>query len=335
MRAFEKTWKEARCWTLWRWPRREQAGISAAIPLERATLASVLVVVLAAIATPGVRAERGTALSDSSKTRILSNSLPEAAIIEFVAEPGTTVRQGEIVVVLDCVPWIARLRDATKTLAAAQEEIKANDRRIAHMDADNSTKVEAAAYEALQAERSLEKYVEGDAPGAALLLQLALTEAKSDFDQQLDRFNSRDKLLKEGYIQKVEYENEGVRMKKAQLTLDAAKLKLETFEKFERVQMTDQCTRILEEKKKALRTLQTQLNQDAAAARSAGEILIAKEKAAQAECERLREMLRRCFVTAPIGGQFKPGDVTHAECKPELGSTALPGQVLGTITPGR
>ncbi|MEI6351123.1 MAG: hypothetical protein WCP06_08450 [Verrucomicrobiota bacterium] len=262
---------------------------------------------------------------------LISNPLPSDSTLQYVAVPGKTVQKGELLFVVNCTQVFEKLNKAQEALSVAEAEAKAREKELAPMPVENAAKLAAANHQAAQAERALRKYVEGEAPANELGLQLVLIEAQSAQTQQQIRFDSRDKLLQEGFIQKVEYDAEEVRLKKTKLGLEAAKIRLETFVKFERDQITDQLEAALKDKKAAVQATQTEGDRGIAAAQATLEAAKAKLQSAIAECERLKELLHRTAVTAPAEGEFSVGDPSHPEVKMQLGGAIGPGEILGVV----
>ena len=261
----------------------------------------------------------------------IANPLSSDSTLQYMAASGKPVQKGELLFVVNCTPVAEKLKQAQTVLLAAGTELKAREKQLAPMQAENAAKLAAANHQASQAERALRKYVEGEAPANELGLQIVVIDAQSEQTQQQLRFDSRDKLLKEGFIQKVEYDAEEVRLKKTKLSLDAAKIRLETFTKFERDQTTDQLDMTLREKKAAAQSAQAEGDRNIAAAQQALETAKATLQAATTECERLRELLGRTAVVSPVDGEFTVGDASHPELKVELGGPIAPGQILGVV----
>jgi len=180
------------------------------------------------------------------------NGLPNPTAIHYVAPSGKAVRKGDILVVLDCLPTLAKWREIQNAIPAAEAEAKANEQKIAPTEADKAAKLAALAYEVTQADRLLHKYIEGDAPANQLSLQLAVIDAQAAYDQALSRYNTRGKLLQEGYIQKIEYDNDEVTLNRAKVALDAAKVRFDSFVNFDKPLTADSLTRTLNDKKEFL-----------------------------------------------------------------------------------
>lgn len=280
------------------------------------------ILLLAALASTAVAAP---------ETVTLTSPMKGASVVEFIAATNRSVQPGEALLVLDTGTILDKLRETEATRKPAEAEIKANQDKIAPLEASTATATATAAYDATQAERAFNRYKEGEAPASELTLKLNLVEAQSALDRQQERFNARDKLLADGYIQKSEYEKEGVLLTKTQYALEAAKLKLDSFVKYERDQMSEQLARALEAKKLALANAQNQGAKSVEAARAAVEASQQKLKAIEADCERLKQLLKTTVLYAPAAGQFVVGDPTHPDVKIEPGAPLRSGAVIGVL----
>jgi multidrug resistance efflux pump len=264
-------------------------------------------------------------------TLTLVSPMKNESVVEFIAASNRAVQPGEALLVLDTGTILDELRETEGFRKAAAGELKSREDQVAPAEAAAAAAAAAAAYDATQAERAFNRYKEGEAPAGELMLKLALVEAQSVLDRQQERFNARDKLLADGYIQKNDYEKEAVLLTKAQYALEAAKLKLDSFVKYERDQTSEQLARILETKKQALSNTQAQGVKNVEAAKAAVEAARQKLKWIEAECERLKQLLKSTVLYAPAAGQFIVGDPVHPETKIEAGTPLRPGAVIGVL----
>lgn len=254
-------------------------------------------------------------------------------VLQYIAPTGKTVREGEIIAVLDCLSICEDLQEVETELAKQSATARSKETEITRQEAANVEKEADAAYEITKADRVYQKYLEGDAPAQELALQLALNEAEAGLKKQTDRYNARDKLLQDGYIQKVEYEAEEVLLQKSKLTHDAAQLKLKAFIKYERAQATEQYARTLKEKKAAVETVKKE--GDKAIEKLRAELAAAQKsvKALTIEKDQLTQQLDKTVIIAPTAGTLALGDPARPDLKIRRGATVSSTDLLGTITP--
>jgi len=200
--------------------------------------------------------------AESSKpTTLITNPLAAASVLQYIAPSGKSVRKGDVLVVLDCQPILAKLHETESAIPAAETEVKTAGLKIPALEADKVAKLAALARDVSQAERTLRKYVDGDGAASESTMQLAVVDAQSAYDQAVDRYSSRDKLLQDGYIQKVEYDLCQVALDRAKLGLSGAKVRLETFVKYDKPILVEQYTKAVDDKKLAVETGRAQMDQ--------------------------------------------------------------------------
>lgn len=247
--------------------------------------------------------------------------------LQYIAPNKKRVSQGELLALFENSTLHTAFNTARKELNSLKAATATAEAEATDLEAATGEKIATATFELRKAEQALSKYIEGDAPTAEITLVLALSEAEANFEQQTERYNVRDKMLEEGYIHKVEYDNEERLLKKTRLLRDAAKLKLDTFLKYDREQNIAQLTRTVNDKKAALE--KTERAQEAAIAKAqrAIEACGKAETAKARECEELAKELAATIILAPREGVF-----TYPEGgKFTIGSPVTHGRILGTI----
>lgn len=254
----------------------------------------------------------------------VTSSFPNDSALQYLA-PAGEVRQGEVVAVLDCTEVARRLKTQAEQIAMVEQQLKQWREKLEVTKAINQEKLENAAEALVAAERDVAKYQENDAPGTEVALKLALHDAESEFKKQEERYASRDKLLEEGFIHKVEYDNEETRLKRTQLALEAARLKMTAFQKYEREareallaqalkRARDEKAAMEKETAKALEQAEAQLVATTELLRSLGE-----------QREALTRKLNLTIIRAAKAGTFKrPPSLSP-------GDPITPQQLLGHI----
>jgi len=247
--------------------------------------------------------------------------------LRYIAPDGRRVSKGELLAFFENSSLHTALEEAKKELKACKAAIAAAEAQAADLEATAGEKIAAATYEIAKADKALSKYVEGDAPAAEIALTLALAEAEANFKQQTERYDVRDKMLAEGYIHKIEYDNEERLLEKTRLLRDAAKLKLTTFLKYDREQTVEQLTRAVADKKAVLEKLQKEQEAAVAKAQLAIEACGKAETAKTRECEALLKQIESTIILAAREGTFR-----HREGSPfTIGKPLTRGLLLGTI----
>ncbi len=270
-----------------------------------------------AVSLAPARAEKGVPVA---------SAFPGEVTLQYLA-PAGVIRQGEVVAVLDCTAISSKLKAIQKQLSEAEKAHVVAREQLEVMRAIHAEK-EANAAEAIEAaERNLAKYRENDAPGIEVALKLGLHDAETEFKKQEERFESRDHLLAEGFIQKVEYDNEEVRLKRAKLALEAAKLKMSAFNKYEREAREGELKQAIRKARERKQTLEADHATNLRELIGSAETAEADMVRLKAQEEKLTTLMNQTIVRAAKAGRFTP-DTDHAE----RGTVVANGQVLGAIT---
>ncbi len=255
----------------------------------------------------------------------------EPLVLQYLAPAGKAVKKGEIVAVFDCTALVAALEWNQTALSMEEKAIKDAAGKIADAQAAAAKALETEKEERMALEAARTRYLEGDAPLAELMLTIALHDAEAAYKQQQERFNARDKLLSEGFIQKVEYENDGIRFEKAGLTLQAAKAKLANFTRFDKPLAIEVHSRKIKDKEAAHAAARLKqekaiesLKSDEAAAKKRHQAVLTERKALEA-------LLEKTVVHATEDGIFMPGDPAHSKQIVARGCSVENGQIFGFI----
>lgn len=226
----------------------------------------------------------------------------------YIVPPGTSVEKGSVVAVLDPSPAIDEIKRQETALADLRTALDKKKQQIALIDpasaADIIVKKEALA----RAEADFQEYTVADAIIEEQTLTQTLNNATSALAQEQTRYEARDKMLAEGFIQKSEWEQQAERVKSCKLTASIAQARLDKFTKFVK-------PRRLRDLQAAIDTLKTSIAQipinaeKSKAALSADVDSLTKQIAA---ADKLlvsnRETLKTGIVlTAPTSGKFTPG----------------------------
>ncbi len=257
---------------------------------------------LIATAPLGLSAQ-GTALLASGTAVV--NTYPKDAALQYLA-PAGEIRQGEVIAVLDSTPLTNALRELTRRVNDLEAQHHVAVDKLEVTEAINREKLTTAQEALTSAERALTKYLENEAPGAEVALKLTLHDAETEFKKQTERYNTRDRLLQEGFIQKVEYDNEETRLKRTELALEAARLKMDAFLKYEREERESQLAKETKKLKEELAQIERSTAAALVTAREAVEISQERLETARTERDRLTRELEKTIIRASKQGRFTP-----------------------------
>ncbi len=252
-------------------------------------------------------------------------------ILQYLHPAKTPVHKGEIIAVFDSLHTLSQVEEARARHRESAAATRAATAKVAEAETALKAAREVGQEQITATERARLRYLEGDAPITELNLTLALQDAETAFAQQNDRFEARDKLLAEGFIQKVEYDREGDRQKRAELALKVARARLANFQRFEKAHALEQHDKAVQDKTVALEAKVTEATAKLEAAKR--EVVTAKKREAEAQAalEAAETVLAATVLRAPEEGVFLPGDPAQPEHPVARGEFVSGGQVLGVI----
>jgi hypothetical protein len=254
----------------------------------------------------------------------IRNRWPVGASLLYLAGPGTPLRKGVVVAVLDPEPLIAEIRRLETLLAKAQAE----EQKLAHLEEDSNS-LELTRKSVKEAEQALKRFAK-DAGISEMALQQAVTDTSAVQQQALVQFNAREKLLKEGFIQKPEYEMTGAKLESARLAADLARAKLDRFLSIEKPDHKADLEQKLAQAKEALEKAQNSTsNEQLSDARAHLSKRIASLQAALAAD---KEHLTNVSIVAPVPCTLRLR--SDASAPPiEENSLVGPGELIGQLQP--
>lgn len=188
----------------------------------------------------------------------IRNNWPMATSIQYLIASNTRIKKGDVIAVRDCAPLI----DEVNRLNILIDQLSTEDHNLKSQleEAKSFAKGGNPALKANleQAQLALDRYVTNEALLTELTLQQAAAEATTALSNATVRFNARDKMLQEGFIQKTEYDMEESRFNSAKLAKDSAQARLEKFEKIEKPKAVQELQRKVDAEKTALQRAEAQ-----------------------------------------------------------------------------
>lgn len=243
----------------------------------------------------------------------------------YIVKSGKAVHQGDVLFVLDPTPLLDPLHEATQKTAACQAEVGRLESALADVQPADNDKIANAERELHEAQRALEKYTQVEEPATEQALEQAVADADLAANQEKTRYDSRDKLLKEGYIRQAEYDEEAVKMTRAKVALSGAKAKLKAHTDYEKPDTIDQDQWTIKLKTTALQRAKDAAATDLQKAQDAlaqAKSKLEKAKAAEAAQHALVD---QTAIVAPADG------IVTVQESVSLGGTVQPTDVLATI----
>lgn len=160
------------------------------------------------------------------------NKLETRAIVTEIVPEGTQVSRGDVLVRLAQEEIIDRIKDARDKVNTAQSGAIAAQQSLAIKEGERSSELAKADVAVRIAELALQGWLEGEVVNKRQQLELAKETAGINLARLKDRFVESDKLVKNGYIAKDEFERDRIAMIEAEAKVKQAALDLEVYEKY-------------------------------------------------------------------------------------------------------
>jgi multidrug resistance efflux pump len=161
------------------------------------------------------------------------NKLETRAIITEIVAEGTQVARGDVLVRLAQEEIIDRIKDARDKVNSAQSSAIAAQQSLAIKEGERSSELAKADVAVRIAELALQGWLEGEVVNRRQQLELANETAAINLARLKDRFVESDKLVKQGFIAKDEFERDRIAMIEAEAKVKQAALDLEVYEKYQ------------------------------------------------------------------------------------------------------
>lgn len=152
--------------------------------------------------------------------------------ITFLIPEGTQVKEGDLLVDMDKAETQKQVDQLDMNRIQNESELASAKTEVEIQKADNQGNIEKAQLKLEFAKLNLEKYEKGEAPQERRRLQLAVDKAISEEGRAQDKFESMPELLKEGFVTKVEVEEERFRYEAAKTEVQSSQLALDLFDKY-------------------------------------------------------------------------------------------------------
>lgn len=298
----------------------ESGVVAAAVPPEglyaahRGTLKVTLV-------------ENGTLVAKES--RKVDCDLRGDAKITWIVEEGAQVEEGEVLCRLDESEMTERLETQELEIVQAQASLESAQTDLEIQEADNASNIEKAEVALEKAVKELERYREGDAPKERRNLEIAISEAQTNFTRAKKKYEDSAMLLEKDYINRSQFEEDEIAYKRTEVQLEGAKRDMELFEAY---------TFPMTLKEKQLAVNEATRNEDTTAKRAESslrnkEVQVEQYKSRLAKLEKRRdelaEQIEKMTLVAPSPGIVIYGDPRQPWYRENI---RVGGEVWGSMT---
>lgn len=253
--------------------------------------------------------------------------------ITWLVDEGKSVQPGDLLIEYDKTQIENQVSELENSLIQFELEREAAETNLEIQKRDNAAAVEKSELALTMAELALERYEKGDAPNELRKLELALEKAQSELERAKERFEQVPELVRQGFLTRIQEEEERIRLREAEINAESAKLELS---------LHDAYTRKIEGTKKEADVKDAR--RELANATEKAEINLKEKQAALAQRERQvnstktrleqqRTELGHYTVKAEIAGTVHYGDPEQSWWRENIkvGSVLYQGQTVITI----
>ncbi|MCP3918330.1 MAG: HlyD family efflux transporter periplasmic adaptor subunit [bacterium] len=148
-------------------------------------------------------------------------------VITWLIEEGESVEKDEVLIEFDKTELNTQISELDTSLIQYEIELEAGRADQQIQESDNAAEVEKAELTVELARLALERYEKGDAPSELRKKELAAEKALSEFERAKERYKQVPELAQEGFLTKIQVEEERIRLREAEIQDEAARRDLE------------------------------------------------------------------------------------------------------------
>lgn len=263
----------------------------------------------------------------------ISPKFKGSGTIAVLVEEGKTVAPGDILVEFDRTQLETQITELENQLTQYKIELEAAKANLEIAERDNQAAIEKAELALQMARLTKDRYEQGDAPNELRKLELAAEKAASALERARERFQQVPELVAQGFLTRIQEEEERIALREAEINDENAKKDLELHRSYTvRMEATKRETEVRD----AERELEN--------ARKKADINLKEKQAALAQRERQvkstenrleqqRKELEHYTIRAENPGIVQYGDPENPWWRQEvkIGNDAYQGQTLITI----
>lgn len=157
----------------------------------------------------------------------ISPEFQREAVITWLVEEGKAVEKGETLAEFDRTELENQIDDLEKQLLQAQNDLASANADLEIQRRDSQAAVESAEFNLKVTRLKLERHNKGDAPNDLRKLGLAVEKAEAEFARATERYKQVPELEAEGFMTKIQAEQERIRLKESEINFESARRELE------------------------------------------------------------------------------------------------------------
>ncbi|MFT5284705.1 MAG: HlyD family secretion protein [Planctomycetota bacterium] len=171
--------------------------------------------------------ENGYLKAKNSKT--ISPAFRGGGKITWLIEEGEQVKDGDILAEFDKTEVERRIDDLENEIIQYVAELEAAQSGLAIQERDGEAGIEKAELQLELKKMELERYEEGDQPNERRKKVLAFEKATSEFTRAESQFEQVPELEREGFLTKIQVEEERIKLREKEINEENAKRELELY----------------------------------------------------------------------------------------------------------
>ncbi len=253
--------------------------------------------------------------------------------ITVLVEEGKSVVPGDVLVEFDKTQLEQQISELENTLVQYEIELEAARANLEIQERDNQATIEKAELDLQMAQLGLERYEQGDAPNELRKLNLAVEKADSELDRAKERFQQVPQLVEQGFLTRIQEEEERIRLREAEIGAENATKELELHQTYTtRMDRTKKETEV----KDAQRQLENARKKADINLKERQATVAQRERQVQSTKSRLEQQrteLGHYTIKAENPGVVHYGDPDQPWWREDIrvGSTVYQGRILVTI----
>ena len=253
--------------------------------------------------------------------------------ISWLIEEGDEVEEGDILVEFEKTEIEENISEYEQRVIQYEAELEAARADLQIQERDSKAAIEAAELKEHLVSLALERYEKGEYPNELRKLNLAEEKARSEFERTQESFEQVPQLEKEGFLTKIQVEEERIKLREAEINMENAIRDRELFEKYTYVMDSTQKKSDL---KDAKRELENSKQKATIGLKEKQAVVTQKERTLQstkARLERTKDELKLMTLRAPGPGIVHYGHPDRPWTREEVkvGNSLWQGHTVVTL----
>lgn len=162
----------------------------------------------------------------------VSPEFQREGLITWLVSEGKSVELDEVLAEFDKTDLETQIDEKKRQLLQAQNEFETAKAELEIQRRDAGAQIEAAEFNLEVTQLKLQRYVEGEAPNTRRKLGLDIEKADADYERAVERYEQVPALAKEGFMTRLQAEQERLRLKESAILKENAHKEKELYERY-------------------------------------------------------------------------------------------------------